>query len=220
MNEMYKADKQGFFTLLSGLAGLAMSPMILNSGIYWLAYFMDYAITLTISAFLNIEFVEPEAQEPGLFRMFALYKQVTNPLEAFLWGRRLMGNKSRSRSRHRHRNRNRTHRSSSGHRNRGHRNRGHRSRSSTRNLVELARIRALQNIVRQERSREAAERSPSPASLAPTRRRQTLNLNNQNSRLGNNVSVSSRGSRSSRRNSRRNAQNTRSNVSSRRGSRR
>ena len=217
INDMYKLDPQGFFKLVAGLAGLVMPPIVLNSGFYWLAYFMDYQITLMVAAYLNIEFVAPEAVEPGLFKMLALYRQVTNPMEAFIWGRRLMGNSRRSRSRHRDRNRLRSHshRSSSGHRNR---NRGHRSRSSTRNLVELARIRALQNMVRDERGR-AAERSPSPASLAPNRRRHTLN---RNARRANN-NWSNRGSRSSRRNSRRNAQNNRnnrSNRSSRRSSRR
>jgi len=209
MNDMYRLDKQGFFTLLAGLAGMVMAPIVVNSGFYWLAYFMDYQITLMISAFLNIEFVAPEAQEPGLFTMLQLYRRVTNPFEALLWGRRLMGDNrhSRSRSRSRHR----SHRSRSGHR-------SHRSssrHSSTGNLVELARIRALQNMVRQERNR--SRRSPSPVSLNSTRRRHSRNRNNQNrnSRRGNNNS-----NRNSIRNSRRNNRNRRSNRGSSRGSRR
>jgi len=206
MNDMYKLDKQGFFKLLAGLGGLVMAPIVLNSGFYWLAYFMDYQITLMVSAFLNIEFVAPEAQEPGLFRMLALYRQVTNPLEALLWGRRLMGNSRRSRSRHRsrsiHRSRSRSiHRSRSRH-------------SSTGNLVELARIRALQNMVRQERNRSA--RSPSPASLNSSRRRHTVRNGNRNRNRNNQNRNSRWGNNNSNRNTRRSNRNRRSSRGSRR----
>jgi hypothetical protein len=210
MNDMYKLDKQGIFKLLAGLAGMVMTPIVVNSTFYWLAYFMDYQITLMIASFLNVEFIAPEAQEPGLFRMFALYRQMTNPFEAYRWGTRLMGNNTRRRSRshsrrsHSH-SRGRVRGRSSGRSNRGSRNR---SQSSTRNLVELARIRALQNMVRHERGRSSrGNRSPTPPSVSSTRRRNALNLNrnnsNDNSRRGSSRSSKRSSSKRSGRSSRR-----------------
>ena len=215
MNDIYRLDRDGYIKLLTGLGGMGMVPLIVNSFIYWLAYIMDYQITLMISAYLNIPFVKPRVEQTGLFSLFSLYMRIMNPIQVLKWVRTIMGENMLSRSGRSRSRRSRHSRSRSSGRSSGRSGRSrHSSRSNVADLVSVAQLQALSNLAsqRQRQRQPLATRSPSPVSLPRRRANSSSNSgSNRNSRRGSTRGSSRGSSRVARRGSRRDA---------RRGSRR